>query len=112
MNDVGTWSVWQHSKQHIKRNQVFRSVPKDNRFYISIQDPKKYCGGRLNQTSGWLSTLDRDGDSMYDANLDCSWVIEAKRFNIIIVRFLYFDVDGTRACKDDYVEVGKTKTQY
>ena len=70
-----------------------------------ISDEKGQCGGILNETSGSIRSVDRDGDGLYDNNLECVWVIVAPEATVIELKILYMDIEWHKTCDSDYVRV-------
>ena len=61
------------------------------------------CGGISNDTYGWISAPDRDGDGFYDYNLRCQWIVEVQASKQIKYQVLYVLL---APCDDeDYVGV-------
>ena len=62
------------------------------------------CGGALNPAKGLIMPPDRDGDGLYDFNLECFWSLEVMFDTLIHFSVIYTDLDP---CDDDsdYLEV-------
>lgn len=69
-----------------------------NGFKISYSLYK--CGGKVNDTKVITSSF---GNDNYDENLNCTWNIEAPRNKIVVVKFLYIDLESHSECNNDYV---------
>ena len=71
--------------------------------YISDED--RQCGGILTANSGVIMSVDRDGDGMYDNNLECVWVIVAPNTTLIELVFSSMEIEWHKNCESDYVRV-------
>ncbi|KAJ0177495.1 hypothetical protein K1T71_007504 [Dendrolimus kikuchii] len=60
------------------------------------------CGGHISNATVLHSNPDADH---YDTNLDCKWYIEAPENMIVVVKFLYIDIEGSSDCYSDYVSI-------
>ena len=79
----------------------------------SVSAPKETCGGLINRTTGWITAPDFDSDRYYDYNIDCVWVIEVRRQNVLVMHFLYFDVEYNIECSDgDVLKVRSTECTF
>ncbi|CAB3235739.1 unnamed protein product [Arctia plantaginis] len=58
------------------------------------------CGGKINDTTVITSSY---GDENYDGNMNCTWFIEAPPSKIVIVNFIYIDLENSFQCYNDYV---------
>ena len=63
------------------------------------------CGGDIYKSSGWLSSIDRDGDGLYDPTLDCVWILHAPEDKVIQIQFLYVKIHYTQDCHFDSLKV-------
>lgn len=53
-----------------------------------------------------IRTVDKDGDGIYEPNLDCVWTIIAPEGKIIRLQFFYVNMEGIYGgCNYDVVEV-------
>ena len=65
------------------------------------------CGDVFNSSVGWISSLDRDGDGLYDSNEDCMWIIKAPDFFGIQLTIIYLEIESNVLCSYDYLKVVK-----
>ena len=65
------------------------------------------CGDVFNSSVGWISSLDRDGDGLYDCNEDCMWIIKAPDFFGIQLTIIYLEIEPNVLCSYDYLKVVK-----
>ena len=63
------------------------------------------CGGDIFTSSGWLSSIDRDGDGLYDDDRDCRWVLHAPGDLAIKIQVLYLYIEYEEDCYYDYLTV-------
>lgn len=49
--------------------------------------------------------MDTDGDSLYDINTECVWILVAPPTHIIELTFLYMDIEWHKNCEWDYIRV-------
>ena len=65
------------------------------------------CGGYFNDSSGWISSPDEDGDGIYDSNADCWWIIDPGPSKEVVFYFTKPIEIGqfATACDKDYLEV-------
>lgn len=66
------------------------------------------CGGHFFATSTikYIYSHARFGDTFYDNNISCEWVIKPKQPGLrILVTFTEFDVEKDKECIFDYVEI-------
>ncbi|CAG5044806.1 unnamed protein product [Parnassius apollo] len=54
------------------------------------------CGGNINNNT--VITFDK-----YENNLNCTWIIEAPVNKIVVLRFLYIDLESNSECYNDYI---------
>ncbi|CAH0628596.1 unnamed protein product [Chrysodeixis includens] len=59
------------------------------------------CGGKVNNSTVLSSTL---LDS-YDENSNCTWFIEAPSNKVVVLKFLYIDLEGQDGCYNDYIAI-------
>ncbi|KAK3608490.1 hypothetical protein CHS0354_010337 [Potamilus streckersoni] len=75
---------------------------------ICVKDFDPTCGGR-HFISGTALSLHSPGyPDKYPENIECEYVLQARRKNKIEIRFQEFDIETHSACKSDYVEVKLT----
>ena len=73
--------------------------------HISIPDEDGKCGGILTEPEDQITSVDRDGDGLYDPHLSCRTIIAApKNFKIEII-FIAFNLTGYSICFQDFVLV-------
>ena len=68
------------------------------------------CGGVLTDPSGWVTSIDRNGDGLCDQNRDCIWTIIAPDGMVVDIYFHMVDFNRyTSVCdrNDGYIEVNK-----
>ena len=56
------------------------------------------CGGDLQDKYGWITAPDRDGDGLYDFNLNCWWTVKVPKSLQIQYQVHYVKLDP---CSDD-----------
>ncbi|CAK1578706.1 unnamed protein product [Parnassius mnemosyne] len=54
------------------------------------------CGGKIYNNT--VITFDK-----YEHNLNCTWIIEAPVTKIVVLRFLYIDLESNSECYNDYI---------
>lgn len=59
------------------------------------------CGGKVNETTVLSSSLLEN----YEENLNCTWFIEAPPTKIVVLKFLYIDVESQNECYNDYIAI-------
>ncbi|CAK1578705.1 unnamed protein product [Parnassius mnemosyne] len=55
-----------------------------------------FCGGKINNNT--VITFDK-----YEHNLNCTWIIEAPVNKIVVLRFVYIDLESNSECYNDYI---------
>ena len=71
----------------------------------SIADEDGKCGSILTEPEDQITSVDRDGDGLYDPHLSCRTIIAApKNFKIEII-FIDFNLTGYSICFQDFVLV-------
>ena len=50
-------------------------------------------------------SVDRDGDGLYDNNLECVWVIVAPNTTLMELVFSSMEIEWHKNCESDYVRV-------
>ncbi|KAL3841417.1 hypothetical protein ACJMK2_019569 [Sinanodonta woodiana] len=75
---------------------------------ICVKDFDPNCGGRhlISNTAIFLHSPGYP--DQYPENIECEYVLQARRKNKIEIRFQEFDIETHSACKSDYVEVKLT----
>ena len=63
------------------------------------------CGTMLTDHSGWFVAPDEDNDGLYDANVDCKWIIYVPRVDILRITIQNMDIQHYEDCELDYLEV-------
>ena len=71
-------------------------------FLVCFSDP---CNGRLTDTTGEFSSVDRDGNGRYDPNLNCSWDIIAEEDEALQLKIISMDIEKSARCAKDYLKV-------
>ncbi|KAG6453574.1 hypothetical protein O3G_MSEX008219 [Manduca sexta] len=68
------------------------------------------CGGHVN-TSTVITSNEFEN---YHENLNCTWIIEAPANKIVVLKFLYIDIEDSSDCTNDFLVVydGLTKDAY
>ena len=59
----------------------------------------------LTDHSGWFVAPDEDNDGLYDANVDCKWIIYVPRVDILRITIQDMDIQHYEDCDLDYLEV-------
>ncbi|KAJ8727242.1 hypothetical protein PYW08_015639 [Mythimna loreyi] len=57
------------------------------------------CGGRVNEST----VLTSSPSELYDINMNCTWFIEAPANKIVVLKFLYIDLESQTDCNNDYI---------
>ncbi|KAJ8725267.1 hypothetical protein PYW07_016225 [Mythimna separata] len=57
------------------------------------------CGGRVNESA----LLTSSPSETYDINMNCTWFIEAPTNKIVVLKFLYIDLESRTDCYNDYI---------
>ena len=75
------------------------------------------CGAILNTTTGSFMSprlVDSDGTEliMYGFYEDCVWVLSGEKESVILLTFLYFELEWSPKCKSDFVEVSIFRSFY
>ena len=52
-----------------------------------------------------FKSVDRDGDGMYDNNLNCTWTIVGKEYDIIKLNISSMDIQYGENCEYDFLKV-------
>ena len=63
------------------------------------------CGTMLTDHSGWFVAPDKDNDGLYDANVDCKWIIYVPGVDILRITIQDMDIQHYEECDLDYLEV-------
>ncbi|KAJ8306835.1 hypothetical protein KUTeg_014919 [Tegillarca granosa] len=72
--------------------------------YITTYGPRQGCGGVLNGTSGRFSSVDGDGDGLYENNLNCKWIIFVGDNKLVRLTIEDMEIEEA-ACRFDYIKV-------
>ncbi|XP_028042901.1 cubilin homolog [Bombyx mandarina] len=59
------------------------------------------CGGHINSTTMIKSTR----TEKYHENMNCTWIINAPKDEIVIIKFIYIDLEDHYTCQNDYISV-------
>ena len=70
-----------------------------------ISEFKFDCGSIFTDSFGQFKPDDLDGDTQYDNNLDCLWIIRASENKTTYVQFYNFDIERGTDCNFDYLKV-------
>ncbi|KAJ8306830.1 hypothetical protein KUTeg_014914, partial [Tegillarca granosa] len=70
----------------------------------TITGPRQGCGGVLNGTSGRFSSVDGDGDGLYENNLNCKWIIFVGDNKLVRLTIEDMEIEEA-ACRFDYIKV-------
>ncbi|CAG5136887.1 unnamed protein product, partial [Candidula unifasciata] len=84
-------------------------------YYWATYGPAQGCGGVLRQSNGTITSLDADGNGLYEDSLDCEWLIfvgDNKVVNLTITNFTL--ESGHTECEYDYLSIydGMTKDDH
>ena len=63
------------------------------------------CGGILTNKTGTIVSPDEDQDGIYDADMDCVWLIVAPEEMNVEFEFAFLDIEYIRVCRFDFIEV-------
>ena len=63
------------------------------------------CNGRMTDPFGAFSSVDRDGNGHYDANLNCTWLIIAEGNKALQLKIISLDIEVSKGCTNDYLQV-------
>ena len=58
----------------------------------------------LTDHSGWFVAPDEDNDGLYDANVDCKWIIYVPGVDILRITIQDMDIQHYDNCELDYLE--------
>lgn len=73
--------------------------------YICLTDLSGECGGILTEPTGEIKSVDRNGDHLYENDLDCLWLIIAEKGYVIELKFRHFDLEYDDDCRFDFILV-------
>ena len=76
-------------------------------FFLFTSDP---CNGRMTDPFGAFSSVDRDGNGHYDANLNCTWLIIAEGNKALQLKIISLDIEVSKGCTNDYLQVNMKLT--
>ena len=71
----------------------------------SLLEFKFDCGTIFTDSFGQFKPGDLDGDTQYDNNLDCLWIILASENKTTYVELYNFDIEREEQCSFDYLKV-------
>ena len=78
-----------------------------------MTDLSRKCGGILLEGPGLITSVDADGDGMYDNELDCLWLIIADKDSLIELKFSHFNLAiDFGDYQNDYVSVSSVEQVY
>ena len=89
-------------------NKVFCMTVKLILLFYSAQENN--WNETLTNPLGWISSPDRDGNSLYDFNLDCIWTIKGDPSSVILIEAVYMRIESSPDCANDRVRVSKLKS--
>ncbi|KAJ8727243.1 hypothetical protein PYW08_015640 [Mythimna loreyi] len=89
-------SVTTHSE---KISLIFKSDRYIQRKGFRIAYVIYSCGGRVNEST----VLTSSPSEIYDINMNCTWFIEAPANKIVVLKFLYIDLESRTDCYNDYI---------
>ena len=68
---------------------------------IEVCSSETYISG----STAMFTSMDTDNDGLYDANLDCVWIIEADELQIVKLHIQAIDIQEDDMCNYDFLEV-------
>ena len=74
-------------------------------FCVTVPDIAWECGDQLTNTTGWIRSVDGNGDGLYENNIDCTWIIKAPDFYILEFTVLSMNIEPDVICSYDYLKV-------
>ncbi|CAH0396981.1 unnamed protein product [Chilo suppressalis] len=84
-----------------KINLVFRTDYYSGRKGFKISYKKAACGGEVTEPT----TLKSNPTDYYINYMNCTWIIKAPSEKSISLRFLYFDLESSTGCYNDYLAI-------
>ena len=63
------------------------------------------CGGILADSSQYITSVDANGDGLYDDGQHCQWTIRLGVSQVVVFEFLKLDIHATKRCASDFLEV-------
>ena len=63
------------------------------------------CGGVLTDSSQYISSVDANGDGLYDDGQHCQWTIRLGVTQVVVFEVLKIDIYATQQCEFDFLEV-------
>ena len=77
---------------------------------LTFAESVQSCGDTLNTSTGSFQTpslVDRYGTKLdlYGFHEDCLWILKGREKYVILLSFLYFELESSKKCELDYVEV-------
>lgn len=70
------------------------------------------CGGVLISHNGTIRFPESNSTQEYSSNANCAWTIEVNSSLVINLTFIWIDIEKSRECKFDFVEVKFYKCYY
>ena len=68
----------------------------------------KQCGAVYKWSRAYqFKSVDRDDDGMYDDNLNCTWTIVGRDYDVILLNISSMDIQHGENCKHDFLKVGR-----